>query len=79
MDLQKIISDLIEKLTGNKKLTKSFGENPLETVKSLLGSVNLDPEQLKAVVEGVTAKLNLENAVKDGGGILAKIKGLFGK
>lgn len=78
MDLQKIISDLIAKFTGNSELTEKFGANPVETVKGLLGSVNLDENQLKTVVEGVSAKINIENAVKEGGGILDKIKGFFG-
>ena len=79
MDLQKIISDLVSKLTGNSSLIEKFKKNPLETIKSLLGSINLDSDQLKTVVDGVSAKINIEDAVKQGSGFLTKLKGLFGK
>ena len=79
MDLQKNISDLVSKLTGNSSLIEKFKKNPLETIKSLLGSINLDSDQLKTVVDGVSAKINIEDAVKQGSGFLAKLKGLFGK
>ncbi len=79
MDLQKIIGDLLQKLTGNNSLIEKFKKDPIATVKGLLGSINLDDSQLKTVVEGVTSKLNLDDAVKKGGGILAWIKGIFGK
>ncbi|MBQ6175159.1 MAG: hypothetical protein IJK28_11105 [Clostridia bacterium] len=79
MDLQKIITDLVAKLTGNNSLIAKFKKNPIETIKGLLGNVNLDSNQLKSVADGVAAKLNLDDVVKQGGGILAKIKGLFGK
>lgn len=79
MDLQKIISDLVAKFTGNNDLIAKFKKNPIETIKGLLGSVNLDSDQLKTVVDGVSAKLNVEDAIKQGTGILAKIKAIFGK
>lgn len=77
MDIQKIISDLVAKLAGNKDLISKFGSNPLETVKDLLG-IDLDPSQLNEVVQGVTSKLGGE-AVKEGKGFIDKIKSLFGK
>ncbi len=77
MDIQKIISDLVAKLAGNKDLISKFGSNPLETVKDLLG-IDLDPSQLSEVVQGVTSKLGGE-AVKESKGFIDKIKSLFGK
>ena len=81
MDIQKIISDLVAKLTGNKDLIAKFTANPLEAIKSLLGgNINLDSTQLDEVVKGVTSKLGdaVGDAAKDGGGFLAKLKGFFG-
>ena len=80
MDIQKIISDLVAKLAGNKDLISKFGSNPLETVKDLLG-IDLDPSQLNEVVQGVTSKLGdiPGDVVKEGKGFLDKIKALFGK
>ena len=80
MDIQKIISDLVQKLTGNKDLIAKFTSDPLSLVKDLLG-IDLDPSQLSEVVKGVTGKLGdmSGDAAKEAGGILNKIMGLFGK
>lgn len=77
MDLQNIISDLLGKLKLDASLLEKFKGNPMETAKSLLGGMNLDEKSLSAVVEGVLAKLNLDEAAKSG--LLDKIKGLFGR
>ena len=80
MDIQKIISELIPKLTGNKDLIAQFTKDPLAAIKDLLG-IDLDKDQLDAVVKGVTEKLggDVSDVVKEGKGLLDKIKSLFGK
>ncbi len=80
MDIQKIISDLVAKLTGNKDLIAKFTANPLEAIKELLG-IDLDPSQLGDVVKGVQGQLGdaAGDAVKEGKSFLDKIKGIFGK
>ena len=80
MDIQKIISELIPKLTGNKDLIAQFTKDPLAAIKELLG-IDLDKDQLDAVVKGVTEKLggDVGDVVKEGKGLLDKIKSLFGK
>lgn len=78
MDIQKIIGDLVSKLTGNNDLIAKFTKDPLSIVKNLLG-IDLDPSQLAEVVKGVTGKLGLPGDIsKEATGILGKIKGLFG-
>lgn len=76
MDIQKIIADLVGKLTGNKELISKFTSDPLSIVKELLG-IDLDPSQLGEVVKGVTSQLGGDVA-KQAGGFLGKIKNLFG-
>ena len=76
MDIQKIISDLVGKLTGNKDLIAKFTSDPLSVVKDLLG-IDLDPSVLGEVVKGVTSQLGGETA-KQASGIVGKLKGLFG-
>ncbi len=80
MDIQKIISDLVAKLTGNKDLIAKFTKNPLDVVKDLLG-IDLDASQLTEVVKGVTGQLGdlTGNAAKEAGGFLDKILGFFKK
>ena len=79
MDLQKVITDLVSKLTGNNDLIKKFTSNPLGIVKDLLG-IDLDADQLSQVVKGVTEKLGISagDALKEGKGILDKLKSFFG-
>ncbi len=79
MDIQKIISDLVGKLTGNKDLIAKFTSDPMSVVKELLG-IDLDASQIGEVVKGVTGQLGdiTGDAAKEAGGFLAKIKGLFG-
>lgn len=80
MDLQKIISDLVSKLTGNKDLIAKFTANPLNAIKDLLG-IDLDADQLAKVVKGVQSALgdSAGDALAEGKSLLDKIKGLFGK
>lgn len=79
MDIQKVIADLVAKLTGNKDLIATFTADPLSAVKELLG-IDLDPDQLSEVVKGVTSKIGdiSGDAAKDAGGLVGKIKNLFG-
>ena len=80
MDIQKILSELVGPLTGNKDLISKFTSNPLEVVKQLLG-IDLDASQLAEVVKGVTGQLGdvAGGAAKDAGGFLNKILGFFKK
>ena len=80
MDIQKLIGDLVAKLTGNKDLIAKFTSNPLGAIMDLL-CIDLDPSQLDEVVKGVTGQLGdiTGDAAKQAGGILSKIKNLFKK
>ncbi len=80
MDLQKVISDLVSKLTGNTDLIAKFTSNPLEAIKDLLG-IDLDAEQLAQVVKGVQSALGSDagEALAQGKSILDKVKGIFSK
>jgi len=78
MDIQKIISDLVAKLTGNKDLIASFTKDPVKAIKDLLG-IDIGSDQVGEVVKGVTSQLGDLGgaAVKEGSGILQKILGFF--
>lgn len=74
MDIQKMISEAVRLLTENEDLLKAFNKNPAKTLESVLG-VNLPDDQVNALVNGVKAKLGLDDVMEMAG----KLKGLFGK
>ena len=80
MDIQKIISELTEKLGGKADLLKDFLADPAKAIKDLL-NIDIDADKIAEIVEGVKAKLgdNLGDTVQEGKGILDKIKSFFKK
>ena len=75
MDIQKIISDLLGQINGNKDLTNQFKADPAKLVTSLLKGIDLNNDQLKAIIDGISAKLKLDDAKN----VLNTLGGLFGK
>ena len=71
-DIESIVKDLVSKISGNSSLIDSFKKDPAATLKRL--GVNLESDQLQAVIKAVSAKLGIKNAT----GLLAKIKSLLG-
>ncbi len=78
MDIQKIISDVLDKLQGDDGLLAKFKAEPVKTIEGLIG-IDLPDEQLDAVVKGVMAKIDVEEVAKKAGGIIGWLKGLLGK
>ena len=78
MDIQKIIKEAIDKLEGNEALIKAFMDNPVKTLEKLLG-VNLPDDKIQPVIDGIKAKLNLDDAVDTAKSIFGAVQGLLGK
>lgn len=82
MDIQKIIGDVVAKLTGDPELIKSFLANPVQLLEKTFG-IDLPDDQINQVIEGVKGKLDLSNIdlgdVQKAAGVLGKLKGIFGK
>jgi hypothetical protein len=74
MDIKKKIEEIVDKVKNDKTFAAKFKSDPIKAVESLLG-VDLPDEQIKKVIEGVKAKISLDQA----GGVLDKVKGLFKK
>ncbi len=74
-NIKEKIEELVQKISGDKGLQEKFTKDPVSAVKSLLGGVDLPTEQLQPLIDGIKAKLNLDDA----GGLLGKLGGLFGK
>ena len=71
MDIKAKIEEIVKKLQSDKTLLASFQSEPVEK----LLDINLPDEMIEKVVEGVKAKIKVDD-VK---GILDGVKGLFGK
>ena len=79
MDIQKIISDVVAKLTGNPELIKNFLSDPVKVLEKTFG-IDLPDEQINQVIEGVKGKIDLSKLdVKEAAGLLGKLKGILGK
>lgn len=77
MDLNAIkeqVEAAVNKLKSDDKLLDEFKKEPIKTVEKLTG-IDLPDDQLKKVVDGIKAKLTLDNI----GGAVSGLKGLFGK
>ena len=80
MDIQKIITDAVAKLTGNNDLIKQFTADPAKALKSL--GINFPADKLAEIVSGITSKLGIPNIDLNSlnkTGLLAKIKAFFSK
>ena len=80
MDIQKLISEIVSKVTGNSDLIKKLTSDPAATIKELTG-FEVDADQIKEIINGVTKALgdNAGDVIKEGMGLLDKVKSLFGK
>ncbi len=78
MDIQKIISEVLEKLTADNGLKADFMKNPTKVLEKLVG-VDLPDDKIDPIIEGVMAKLNIDEVASKAKGILGALSGLFGK
>ena len=87
MDIQKIITEVLEQLSKNEELRKLFDVDPVKVLEKLL-KVDLPDDQINAVIKAIKAKLDM-NDIKDAVGNLDMgdvadaagklLGGLFGK
>ena len=78
MDIQKIISDMLKKLSGDKNLKDKFLSNPVKTIEELTG-IDLPDDQIEAVINGIKAKLDVDDVADKAKGVMGALGGLFGK
>lgn len=75
MDIQKIINDVIEKLKKNENLKDDFMKNPVKVLEDLVG-IDLPDDKINAVIDGIKAKLNLDDLAEKAEGIMGALSGL---
>lgn len=71
MDIKAKIEELTDKIKGDKDLMKKFKEDPTSALEGLIG-VDLPDDQVEGIVNGIKAKISLDD-------IGDKLGGLFGK
>lgn len=71
IDIKAKIEELINKIKGDKDIGERFAKEPTKTVEGLLG-IDLPDDQINQIVEGIKAKLKLDDLGE-------KLGGLFGK
>ena len=74
MDVAKTVEDMVKKLKLDKVLAELFTKDPVKAIEKTLG-IKLPDDQMKAIADGVKAKLSADKA----GEALGAITGLFGK
>ena len=72
------IEELVAKIKGDKNLLSSFKADPIKTVESLIG-IDLPDEKLEQVVDGIKAKIAVDDIGDKLGDLGDKLGGLFGK
>lgn len=78
MDIKAKIEEIVEKIKSDESLRKQFTENPIAAIEKLIG-VDLPDDQVKKIVDGVKAKISVDDIGEKLGGLGDKLGGLFGK
>lgn len=78
MDIQKIITEALEKLSENKDLRKAFDVDPVKTLEKIF-KIDLPDDQINAVIKAIQAKLDIDDVADVAGKVLGGLGGLFGK
>jgi len=78
MDIQKIISEVLEKLGSDKELRSKFDIDPVKTLEKVF-NIDLPDDQINAVIDAIKAKLDLDDVADVAGKLLGGLGGLFGK
>ena len=74
MDIKAKIEEIVKKLTSDKNLMTKFERNPVSVIEELVG-IDLPDAQINQLVDGIKAKIKLDQV----GDVLGGIGKLFGK
>ena len=72
MDIKAKIDEIVDKVKNDKNFASKFSSDPIKAVESVIG-MDLPDDQIKGVIDGVKAKINLDKA----GDALGSIGKLF--
>ena len=74
MDIKAKIEEIVKKLMNDKNLMTKFERNPVSVIEELIG-IDLPDQQVNQLIEGIRAKIKLDQV----GDVLGGIGKLFGK
>ncbi|MDD3027779.1 MAG: hypothetical protein PHI41_07030 [Erysipelotrichaceae bacterium] len=72
MDIQDKIEEIIAKIKSDPDFAAKFKADPVAALEKILG-IDLPEGQINAIIDGVKAKIGLDQA----GDLLGKVKNLF--
>lgn len=78
MDIKAKIEELTEKIKSDSDLRELFGKNPIAAIETLTG-IDLPKDQVEKIIDGIKAKISLDEAGEKLGAIGDKLGNLFGK
>ena len=68
MDIKAKIEEVVKKLMADKSLMAKFERNPVSVIEQLIG-IDLPDQQVNQLIEGIKAKIKLEQVGDVLGGI----------
>jgi len=74
MDIKEKINEVVKELSSNTALLEQFKKDPVKVVEKLIG-VDLPDDVVKKIVDGVKAKVTVDNIAD----VAGALKGLLGK
>jgi hypothetical protein len=74
MDIKAKIEEIVQKLLSDKNLMAKFDRNPAAVIEELIG-IDLPNDQVNQLIEGIKAKIKLDQV----GDVLGGIGKLFSK
>ena len=74
MDIKAKIEEVVKKLMNDKNLMTKFERNPVSVIEELVG-IDLPDQQVNQLIEGIRAKIKLDQV----GDVLGGLGKLFGK
>ena len=79
VDIKEIIENIVEEITKNENLKEDFEKEPVKVIERVVG-VDLPDELLEKVIDGVKAKITVEqvaDAVEAVSDLVGSLKKLF--
>lgn len=78
MDIKKKIEEVVKKIKDDKDFEAKFKKDPVDALERILG-IDLPNDQIEKIIDGVKAKISIDDIGDKLGDIGEKLGGLFGK